>query len=92
MLDHIVEQTNIYGQQYTDATTLPSHSRVHGWNNDRDELKFLAIIITMGLVKYPHVEDYCVTLALCYTYYLPYLRGVPRILYGGFLSSCAQKI
>ena len=65
MLDHIVEQTNIYAQQYIDKTTLPPHSRVHGWNkevHDRDELKiFLAMIITMGLVNYPHVEDYWAT-------------------------------
>ena len=64
-LDHIVEQTNIYAQQYINATTLPSHSRIHGWNkevHDRDELKkFLAMIITMGLVNYPHVEDYWAT-------------------------------
>ena len=42
MLDHIVEQTNLYAQQYIDATTLPPHSRVHGWNKevqDQDELK-----------------------------------------------------
>ena len=69
MLDHIVEQTNIYAQQYIDTTTLPPHSRVHGWNKEvhnRDELKkFLAMIITMGLVNYPHVEDYWAT-------YLPY--------------------
>ena len=65
MLDHIVEQTNIYAQQYIDTTTLPPHSRVYGWNKEvhnRDELKkFLAIIITMGLVNYPHVEDYWAT-------------------------------
>ena len=30
MLDHIVDQTNIYAQQYIDATTLPPHSCVHG--------------------------------------------------------------
>ena len=61
----IVEQTNIYAQQYINATTLPPHFRVHGWNkevHDRDELKrFLAMIITMGLVNYPHVEDYWAT-------------------------------
>ena len=65
MLDHIVEQTNLYAQQYIDTTTLPPHSCVHGWNkevHDRDELKkCLAMIITMGLVDYPHVEDYWAT-------------------------------
>ena len=59
MLDHIVEQTNIYAQQYIDITPLPPHSCVHGWNNEihnQAELKkFLAM---MDLVNYPHVEDY----------------------------------
>ena len=62
MLDHVVEQTNIYADQYIDSTTLPPHSRVHGWRkqrHDRAELqKFLAMTITMGLVNYPHMEDY----------------------------------
>ena len=65
MLDHIVEQTHLYVQQYIDTTTLPPHSRVHGWNKEvhnRAELKkFLAMIITMGLVNYPHVENYWAT-------------------------------
>ena len=65
MLDHIVEQTNIYAQQYIDSTTLPPHSRVHGWSKEvhnRAELKkFLAMTITMGLVNYPHIEDYWAT-------------------------------
>ena len=68
MLDHIVEQTNIYAQQYINSTTLPPHSCVHGSSKEvhnRAELKkFLAMIITMGLVNYPHVEDYL--LAICY--------------------------
>ena len=78
MLDHIVEQTNLYAQQYIDATTLPPHSRVHGWNkevHDRDELKkFLAMIITMGLVNYPHVEDYWAT---SWPYATPTFSKVP---------------
>ena len=68
MLDHIVEQTNIYAQRID--TTSP-HSRVHGWNKEvhnRAELKkFLAMIITMGLVNYPHVEDYWLTYWPCAT-------------------------
>ena len=62
MLDHVVEQTNIYAEQYISSTDLPPHSRVHGWSkkpHDRAELqKFLAMTITMGLVNYPHMEDY----------------------------------
>ena len=65
MLDHIVKQINIYAQQYIHTTTLPPHSPVHGWNKEvhnRDELsKFLAMIIMMGLINYPNVEDYWAT-------------------------------
>ena len=77
MLDHIVEQTNIYAQQYIETATLPPHSRVHGWNkkvHNRAELKeFLAMIITMGLVNYPQVEDYWAT---CWPYATPSLSKV----------------
>ena len=62
MLEHVVEQTNLYAQQYIDNTDLPPHSRVHGWKrapHDLAELKkFLAMTITMGLVSYPELEDY----------------------------------
>ena len=65
MLDGIVEQTNLYAQQFMDATSLPPHSRVHGWSKEahtRAELKkFLAMIVTMGLVNFPHIEDYWAT-------------------------------
>ena len=62
MLEQIVEQTNLYAQQYMDSTNLPPHSRAHGWSRakfDTVELKkFLAMIITMGLISYPELEDY----------------------------------
>ena len=65
MLDHIVEQTNIYAEQYIDTTPLPPHSCIHGWNKEvhnRAELKkALAMIITMGLVNYPLIENYWAT-------------------------------
>ena len=65
MLDGIVEQTNLYAQQFMDATSLPPHSRINGWNKEahtRVELKkFLAMIITTGLVNFPHIEDYWAT-------------------------------
>ena len=60
MLDGIVEQTNLDAQQFMDATSLPPHSRVHGWSKEahtRPELKkFLAMI-----VNFPHIEDYWAT-------------------------------
>ena len=62
MLEKIVEQTNLYAQQYMENTTLPPHSRAHGWSRatfDVAELKkFLATTITMGLISYPELEDY----------------------------------
>ena len=62
MLDNIVEQTNLYAQQYMESTNLPPNSRAHGWSHspfNRAELKkFLAMTITMGIVSYPEMEDY----------------------------------
>ena len=62
MLDNIVEQTNLYAQQYMESTNLPPNSRAHGWSHspfNRVELKkFLAMTITMGIVSYPEMEDY----------------------------------
>ena len=62
MLECIVQQTNLYAQQYMDNTDLPPHSRVHGWKrapHDLAELKkFLAMTVTMGLVNYPEMENY----------------------------------
>ena len=62
MLEKIVKQTNLYAQQYMENTTLPPHSKAHGWSRatfDVAELKkFLATTITMGLISYPELEDY----------------------------------
>ena len=61
MLDLIVEQTNLYAQQFMEATDLPPHSRAHGWRKEAHTLtelkKFLAMIFTMGLVNYLCLED-----------------------------------
>ena len=69
MLEQIVEQTNLYAQQYMESTNLPPHSRAHGWSRatfDTAELKkFLATTITMGLISYPELEDYWST---CWPY------------------------
>ena len=42
MLEKIVEQTNLFAQQYLQSTNLPPHSRAHGWSRatfDTAELK-----------------------------------------------------
>ena len=63
MLDIIVSQTNLYATQYTH--TLAPCSRVHQWSRqefDRDELKkFVSLVLIMGLVNLPTIEDHWVT-------------------------------
>lgn len=62
MLEHIVVQTNLYAQQYIENHDLSPHSRVRQWSKsvfDVNELrKFLAVIILMGLVRYPQIESH----------------------------------
>ena len=65
MLDEVVAQTQLYATQYINAHTITTRSRVQQWSRqdfDRDELKrFLALIIIMGLVNLPQLEDHWVT-------------------------------
>ena len=65
MLDNIVEQTCLYASQFIASNELGPRSRVHQWNRktfDRDELKkFLALIVVMGLINLPQIEDHWVT-------------------------------
>ena len=65
MLDRIVAETNLYAEQFIASHDLAPQSRVHGWSRakfDKDELKrLLAVIIVMGLVNYPTLEDYWAT-------------------------------
>ena len=64
MLDNIVEQTNLYASQYTDTNTntITPRSRAQKWSRqefNRDELKkFLTLVIIMGLVNLPTMEDH----------------------------------
>lgn len=65
MLDGVVEQTNLYASQYATIHVVTPCSRVQQWSRqefDRDELKkFLALVIIMGLVNLPTIEDHWVT-------------------------------
>ena len=65
MLEHIVAQTNLNAQQFIDSHELAPHSRVRRWSkavHDVNELRrFLAIIIVMGLVRYPQIEHHWAT-------------------------------
>ena len=60
-LQVVVDQTNLYARQYIDSTDLPRRSRVHDWEkapHDIAELKkFLAIVIVMGFVQLPQIEQ-----------------------------------
>ena len=65
ILDNIVTQTNLYASQYISTHNLPPRSRVHGWSREpftTEELqKFISLVIIMGLVNLPSLEDHWVT-------------------------------
>ena len=65
MLGCVVQQTNLYAQQFIDSHTLRPRSRVHQWRkflfSIPELLKFLALTIVMGLIDYPRLEDYWLT-------------------------------
>ena len=65
ILENIVTQTNLSAQQFIEAHELPPHSRVRRWSksvHNIDELRqFLAIVIIMGLVRYPQIEHHWTT-------------------------------
>ena len=65
ILQMVVEQTNLFAEQFIDTHELARRSRVQQWgrsSHDIDELKrFLALVIIMGLVSYPSIEDSWVT-------------------------------
>ena len=66
MLQDIVQQTNLYAQQFLDsATNIPPRSRTNLWDkksHDVSELrKFLSLVIVMGIIHFPSIEDYWVT-------------------------------
>ena len=64
MLEAITEQTKLFAQQYIDSHEFARRSRVQQWVrsahvHDVAELKkFLAMVIIMGLISYPSIEDY----------------------------------
>ena len=66
ILQHIVDQTNLYADQFISSHDLCPHSRVRRWakrvHDVCELLQFLAIIIIMGIVRYPHIESHWSTL------------------------------
>ena len=61
MLQQVVDQTILFAQQHIEGQELPPRSRVHQWNSAPHTIselrKFLALLIAMGIVSYPKVED-----------------------------------
>ena len=66
MLHHIVDQTNLCANQYIGSHELCPHSRVRRWTKRVHDvcelLRFIAIIIVMGIVRYPQIESHWSTL------------------------------
>ena len=60
-LQVVVDETNLFAQQYINATELSRFSRVRLWEITAHTLaemkKFLALVITMGFVVLPQIED-----------------------------------
>ena len=61
LLQVVVDETNRFAQQYINATELSRFSRVRLWEKTAHTLaemkKFLALVITMGFVVLPQIED-----------------------------------
>jgi len=62
ILEGILEQTNLFTEQFIESHELPCHSQVQQWRrsspHDVDELrKFLALTVVMGLVSFPSIKD-----------------------------------
>ena len=61
LLQVVVDQTNLFARQYIDTTELSRFSRVREWEKRPHNLaelkKFLVIILAMGFVELPQIED-----------------------------------
>jgi len=60
LIDLFADKTNRYATQYINTATKKPRSRVHRWNaTDASEMrKFISLLLAMGIVKKPHIEDY----------------------------------
>ena len=66
MLEDIVQQTNLNAQQFLDsASNIRPRSRANFWDKKLHDLaelrKFLSLVIVMGIIHFPSIEDYWVT-------------------------------
>ena len=63
ILENIVDQTSLYAVQYfAKQPTIKPRSRLHSWNKKLltvpEFLRFFALIIVMGIVRFPKMEDH----------------------------------
>lgn len=62
MLDHLVDQTKLYSQQYKESNTVTEKSRVARWMKEDltvpKLLRFIALVLVMGFIKYPSIESH----------------------------------
>ncbi len=62
MLKSIVEQTKLNSDQFTAGHTLARRSRIRQWLREDHTLaelrKFVALILVMGMVRYPSIESH----------------------------------
>ena len=65
MLRSIVHETNRYAKQFISSHDLGPRCRVQQWDHNSHTLselkKFLALLIVMGLISLPKIEDHWVT-------------------------------
>ena len=62
-LDNIVDQTNLYANEFFENhSAIPPRSRLHSWKkiflSVSEFLKVLALIVVMGVVRLPRMEDH----------------------------------
>lgn len=60
IINKMVLETNNYAQKYVSENQIKIKSRVKAWKpTDSEEMKrFLGVLMVMGLVKVPHINDY----------------------------------
>ena len=65
IVDNIVKQFCLYAEQYVSTHTLRPRSRIHQWIRDpftdQELRRFFALVIIMGMIDYPQIEDYWFT-------------------------------
>ena len=65
LLEGIVEQTNLYADQFFQSSNVPPQSRAQLWDNKKHDLdklkKFLSLIIVMECIHYPAIEEFWCT-------------------------------